>query len=104
MAALEIGLVCKHIRLKLRLVILQPISTKSTFYFFLLRLFTDGEEVFGELSFPLKNFPKKANGANNIHQNLSNLASKPVLAKAYKPNDPATNPPIPAAEILSPGL
>ena len=62
------------------------------------------EEVFDELSFPLKNFPKKANGANNIHQNLSNLASKPVLAKAFTPNDPATNPPIPAAAILSPGL
>ena len=56
------------------------------------------------LSFPLKNFPKKANGASNIHQNLANLTSIPVFANALTPNDPATNPPIPAAAILSPAL
>ena len=57
-----------------------------------------------ELSFPLKNFPKKAKGANNIHQNLASLTRIPVLAKTLTPSEPATKLPIPTAAILSPDL
>ena len=65
-------------------------SKESTSIFFFYVFLLTGRKYIDELSFPLKNFPKKANGASNIHQNLSNLARIPVSAKAFTPNDPAS--------------